>query len=322
MKETRRGPRQAPSREEHLRLKACVFDPATGLESLPLVMEPVRALFQKTRSVGLLCVQMDPGARIEVVYGWQVLDGMLEGAAGELKELCRDLLPPGSVLCQSGIHADEFLLFIPLPSDQGARRPGVLAEACQAVEERLAHRFGGPDFRSMAPSPAPVVGSSTIVEHPFFRLERQLYGAVEEARQSGERGEARERLRQQAELKRIIRDQNIETVFQPIVHLETEKVLGYEAFSRGPRDTLFEAPGNLFACSREAGMSRELDLVCQRAALRHAQQLSPGDKLFLNALPSSLLDPGFREGLLADLPEDYPVSRSDIVLEIADRNTI
>jgi EAL domain-containing protein (putative c-di-GMP-specific phosphodiesterase class I) len=322
VKGTPRGTKQAPTREEHLRLRACVFDPGTGLESLPLVMESVRALFQKTRSVGLLCVDLDPGARIEVVYGWQVVDGLLEGTAGELGALCRELLPPGAILSQTGLHADVFLIFFPLPPDTAARRSGVLAEAARAVEDRLARRFSGADYRSMAPPPAPTVGISTIVEHPYFRLERQIYSAIEEARQAAGRGEARERLRQQAELKRIIRDQNIETVFQPIVHLETEKVLGYEAFSRGPRDTLFEAPGNLFACSREAGMSRELDLVCQRAALRHAQQLSPGDKLFLNALPSSLLDPGFREGLLADFPEDYPVSRSDIVLEIADRNTI
>ncbi|MGH9870638.1 MAG: EAL domain-containing protein [Candidatus Polarisedimenticolia bacterium] len=323
MKATGRGPRQAaPSREEFLRLKAALFDPGTEMEAAPAVMETVRGLFQRTRSVGLLYIELDPAGRMEAVYGWQVVDGMLQTAAAELRALGETTLPAGAVLCQAGVHADVFLIFMPLPPEAPARRSSVLAEARDVAEERLARRFGGPDFRAMAPRPSPVVGSALVVEHPFYRLERQLYRGVEEARQSAVRGEAQERARQQAEIKRIIRDQNINTVFQPIVHLETETVLGYEAFSRGPVDTLFEAPGHLFECSREAGMSRELDLVCQRSALRQARRLSPGDKLFLNALPSSLLDPGFREGLLADLPADFPVSRSDIVLEIADRNSI
>jgi EAL domain-containing protein (putative c-di-GMP-specific phosphodiesterase class I)/GGDEF domain-containing protein len=314
--------RQAASREEYLRLKAAVYDPGTGLDAAPVVMESVRALFHKSRSVGLLCVELDPAGRVEAVYGWQVVDGLLQAAAAELRAVTAETFPAGAVLCQSGVHADVFLMFLPLPADSTARRSGVLAEARRVVDERLGRRFRGPDFRSMAPRPAPSVGSATVVEHPFYRIERQIYRAVEEARQSAARAEAQERASQQAELKRIIRDQNIDTVFQPIVHLETESILGYEALSRGPRDTPFEAPGNLFACSREAGMARELDLVCQKATLRHARRLAPGDKLFLNALPSSLLDPGFREGLLADLPEDFPVSRSDIVLEIADRNAI
>jgi EAL domain-containing protein (putative c-di-GMP-specific phosphodiesterase class I) len=217
---------------------------------------------------------------------------------------------------------DVFLIFLPLPADSSARRSGVLSEARTVVDERLTRRFRGPDYRTMVPRPAPTVGSAMVVEQSFFRLERQIHRAVEEARQMASRGESQERARQQAEVKRIIRDQSIDTVFQPIVHLETEEILGYEAFSRGPRDTPFEAPGHLFACSREAGMARELDLVCQRATLRQARRLAPGDKLFLNALPSSLLDPGFREGLLAELPDDFPVSRSDIVLEFADRTAI
>ncbi|HKY31237.1 MAG TPA: GGDEF domain-containing phosphodiesterase [Candidatus Polarisedimenticolia bacterium] len=307
---------------EALRLKAALHDRVTDLPSVPVVLETVRALFQKTRSVGIVSVEVDPLARIESVYGWQVVDALLKDAAAELRLLTGDVMPAGAVLCQSGVHADRFLLFLPLPKEAPGRRSGPLDGARRAVEERLAARFAGPSFRSMTPRPAPCVGAATVVEHPFFRLERQIERGMDEARQSGSKGEGQERARQQAELKRIIRDQRIETVFQPILHLDTGRIIGYEAFSRGPSDSIFESPGLLFECSREVGMAGELDLVCQRSALRQARRLSPGDKLFLNALPASLLDPGFREGLLADLPEDFPVRRSDIVLEIADRNSI
>jgi EAL domain-containing protein (putative c-di-GMP-specific phosphodiesterase class I) len=138
----------------------------------------------------------------------------------------------------------------------------------------------------------------------------------------GMKRDARDHTRQHAELKRIIRDQAIDILFQPILDLRDAHIIGYEAFMRGPRDSVFETPSSIFEFSRQTGMSGELDIICQRAALRQARRLSAGDKLFLNALPASLLDPGFREGLLADLPSDFPIRREDIVLEITDRHSI
>jgi EAL domain-containing protein (putative c-di-GMP-specific phosphodiesterase class I) len=190
------------------------------------------------------------------------------------------------------------------------------------VQDRIEERFAGAEYQDMTPRPGVNVGIAAVTEHPFFRLERQIEKGIDDARAAGGRQREPERARQHAELKRIIRDQQIETLFQPIVDLENGRIMGYEAFARGPADSAFTMPDSLFALSRDAGMAGELDRVCQRAALRSARRLGPGHKLFLNALADSLLDPGFREGLLADLPADFPIQRGDIVLEIADRNTI
>ncbi|HET9480275.1 MAG TPA: EAL domain-containing protein, partial [Candidatus Polarisedimenticolia bacterium] len=309
-------------RAEYLRLKGAVYDPNTDLLASPARMESVRALFHRTRSVGVVHVEIDPLSRVETVYGWQVLDCYLKKVAEELATACRELLPAESILCQTGIHAARFLLFVPTNRAEPFVSLATLEETCLLLEARLSRRFSGAEFRSMTPRPSFCVGASTIVEHPFYRLERQIYHGIDEARQAGLKGEARERARHHAELKRIIRDQRIETLFQPIVELATGRIIGYEAFTRGPRNSAFESPSSLFQVSREVGMSGELDLMCQRAALRRARKLSTGDKLFINALPASLLDPGFREGLLAELPDGFPISRRDIILEIADRDSV
>lgn len=309
-------------RAEFLRLKAALHDPNTGLDATAAVLEAARALFQTSRAVGLIHVEVDPLARVETVYGWQLFDRILKTVADEIRSARETPLPAASIVCQAGICADRFLVLVPLGRGEVSTRPELLDTGCRALQDRLTTRFSGSDFRAMSPRPTFSIGCAVVAEHPFYRLERQLYRAIDDARQSGMRAEAQVRGRQHAELKRIIRDQQIETVFQPIVDLETRRIFGYEALSRGPSESMFEAPATLFECSREVGMSGELDRCCQRAALRQARRLSRGDKLFLNALPSSLLDPGFREGLLAELPEDYPIACSDIVLEIADRNGI
>jgi len=324
VKESASGGKSQPThlRTEYLRLRSATFDANTELQSVASVVEAVRALFHRTRTIGVIHLEVDPLARVETVYGWQVLDRILKAVAVETVWLRSSLLPPETVVAQQGVFADRFLVFVPLPhNDQGPHAVLVL-QSCATLVDRLTNLFAGEDFRAMSPRPVFHVGSATITEHPFYRLERQIYRGIEEARMAGARQEAQERSRQHAELKSIIREERIEILFQPILNLETEVIIGYEAFSRGPRNSMFESPGTLFEYSREVGMSSELDLLCQRTALKQARRLSSGDKLFLNALPASLLDPGFREGLLADLPEGYPIARGDIVLEIADRNTI
>ncbi len=314
---------ESPERDRiaALRLKAAVEDPNTALRVCAAEMEAVRGLFQRSRAVGVVHVEVDPASRVEIVYGWQVLDGVLRGVAEDLTDLRDDLGPAGSILCQTGLYSDRFLLFIPL--SRGAEpAAGMLDETVRVVQERIASRFQGEAYRSMTPRPGFRVGGAVVTEHPFFRLERQIEMGIDEARAAGGREGEADRMRRHDELKRIIRDQQIETLFQPILEFDTGRIVGYEAFARGPRDSAFESPDSLFESSREVGMAGELDRVCQRAALRSAARIGQGHKLFLNALPDSLLDPGFREGLLADLPADFPIRREDIVLEIGDRDAI
>lgn len=317
-----RGGGDDPMHTEYLRLKAALFDPNTQLQSTAALIETVRAMFQRTRSVGIVHVEIDPLARVETVYGWQVLDDLLRRVAGLLGSLKGTILPAEALICQTGICAERFVVIVPITRAEEAAPSGLLGRTSRALADKIEKDLAASEFAGMGPKPAIAVGAVTVTEHPFFRLERQIYRAIEEARIAASRGEAHERSRQHAELKRIIRDQNVEVVFQPVVHLESGRIIGYEAFTRGPRDSIFETSNSLFEYSREVGMTAELDLLCQKAVLRQARRLASGDLLFLNALPASLLDPGFRESLLAELPDGYPITRGDIVLDIGDMNSI
>jgi len=309
----------ASLRSEYLRLKGALYDPNTDLLSAAAVIETARAFLHRAPAVGILSVEVDPLGRVETVYGWQVLDRLLRLVAEEVRGLIGAGLSPESILSQSGVSAGHMLVFAPLTQREAAGGQA-LALAARKLSDRLADLFALADFRNMTPRPAVQIGLSVLTEHPFHRLERQIYRAIDEARVAGMQGEAQERGREHAELKRIILDRAIETLYQPIVRLDTDEVIGFEAFTRGPADSMFETPGILFEYSHEIGMSRELDLICRRSALAHARMLPPGTKLFLNALPASLSDPGFREGLLADFPEGHSIACHDVVLEIADRS--
>lgn len=308
-------------RTDLLRLKATLYDPNTDLFALPAVLDSVRGLLDATRWLGLIHVEVDAFSRIETIYGWQVFDRLLRAVSAVLHEAKGDILPPETILAEAGIYGGRFVIVAPLPG--AARAPmDALDRASAGVAARLTERFGAPDFHSMAPPLSVHVGYAAFSDQPFLRLERVVYRAIEEARQLGRQGEPQRRSREHAEIRRIIREGDIEVVFQPVVDLRDWTVFGYEAFCRGPRNSAFEPPLAMFACSQDVGVARDLDLLCQRRILDCAAGRVASGKLFLNALPASLLDPGFRDGLLADLPEGLRLTREDIVLEIADRDAI
>jgi EAL domain-containing protein (putative c-di-GMP-specific phosphodiesterase class I) len=92
-----------------------------------------------------------------------------------------------------------------------------------------------------------------------------------------------------AELDRILRLGGIQSVFQPIVALDTGRPVAYEALARGPAGSPLAAPQPLFAAARHSGRLTELDLACQQAALQAARRIGLTDPwtVFVNVEPEA-----------------------------------
>lgn len=308
-------------RTEYLRLKAALYDPNTELRSIPAVLDSVRSLLDLGRWLGVIHVSIRELPRLESIYGWQATDHLLSLVSKTLRDSRGRALPTQSVLAQFGVYGGTFVAFLPLAV--GTRTPAEVLDGCaSALQARLEERFRSPEFETMSPPVAFTVGYAALSNEPFFRLERLIYRALEEAAAFPEASDSKRRNADRTELRRILDDGDIDVVFQPVVDLDNSSILGYEAFCRGPRDTTLEKPEALFATSGVSSLGMELDLLCQRRALEKAAAIGSGSKLFLNALPASLLDPGFRDHLLRDLPAGLQIGAEDIVLEIADREAI
>jgi EAL domain-containing protein (putative c-di-GMP-specific phosphodiesterase class I) len=116
----------------------------------------------------------------------------------------------------------------------------------------------------------------------------------------------------------IIERQLLRTVFQPIVNLRSNEVVGYEALVRGPEGSKYETPGALFGAGLEAGLDVELDWACTATALRAAlmARVHPTRAVYINVQPGSLTRPS--PDWLAEIIE-VARRRLTIVLEISER---
>jgi EAL domain-containing protein (putative c-di-GMP-specific phosphodiesterase class I) len=116
----------------------------------------------------------------------------------------------------------------------------------------------------------------------------------------------------------VIDARAIGTVFQPLIDITAGGVLGYEALSRGPAGSPWEAPAELFAAARRAGREAELDWVCRAQAFRTILAAGPDPALtwFVNMEPVAA-----RTECPADLADliDQARPRLRVVTELTER---
>ena len=117
-------------------------------------------------------------------------------------------------------------------------------------------------------------------------------------------------------IRRILADRAVFPSYQPIVELDTGRLVGVEALARGPAGSPVERPEALFSAAQRAGELPLLDQLCAARALEVARDAGDVPPLvFVNAEPSVLHHP-FTPELLAVVTSTLPFR---IVLEFTER---
>jgi EAL domain-containing protein (putative c-di-GMP-specific phosphodiesterase class I)/GGDEF domain-containing protein len=307
------------TRTGFLKLRSLLFDRVTGLPAYAAVIEEVRDMLDRRRQVGVLHFQLLDVEIVESLYGWQVFDRILARAAETLRECIGRELPPGTVAALNAVSGERLLAFVPHGPEDREVEAGFLGRCAAEVAARLTEAFDGEEFGGLSPRLQVREGYALLSEDPFYRFERRVQAAVEEARTLPERRRGRRERAEAAELKRILAEGDLSAVFQPIVDLLSGEVLGHEGFVRGPEDTVFRSPAALFHASALEGLAGDLDRLARRTVLREAAAVTPCGILFVNVLPGGLSDPEWHHGLCRELLAAASLVPSRLVLEISER---
>jgi len=94
----------------------------------------------------------------------------------------------------------------------------------------------------------------------------------------------------------VLRGRRITPVFQPIVELDTGKVIAFEALSRFPGDPA-HSPDRWFADAWAVGLGTELELLAVRMIAKALPEIPPEVGLSINASPPTIAARSFLRNL-------------------------
>ncbi len=123
-------------------------------------------------------------------------------------------------------------------------------------------------------------------------------------------------------LNTIIEQQNIKVHFQPIIHLQTQQIYGYEGLVRGPVNTVLHSPTRLFEAATWAGRLTELDFLCRKTVINRFAQMELPGRLFINVDPYSLMNEHFREGETLRYIEEAGLKSSQVIIELTETHIV
>ncbi len=124
------------------------------------------------------------------------------------------------------------------------------------------------------------------------------------------------------ELDRLLRDNSLRSVYQPIVRLGDGRVFGYEALSRCPEGCLFNGPLELFKFAEQDNQAFALDRMAREKAIRHCPPLGPQQKIFINVTMGIMNDPHFVSGQTVRWLTERGFHPGQVVFELTERNSI
>jgi EAL domain-containing protein (putative c-di-GMP-specific phosphodiesterase class I) len=121
------------------------------------------------------------------------------------------------------------------------------------------------------------------------------------------------------QFEQVLTDREVQTVFQPVVHLPSRAVVGYEALIRGPQGTALTTPDALIAAAERTGRLVELDWAARASACRAAveAELDTDQMLLLNFEPIAL-NSDCPSDIWPDIERGFHAFR--VVLEVTERS--
>jgi len=286
------------------------------LPTVSSAIDSLRQAVQDRKEFLIIYLNFDRYTKIEEIYGWEMLDEVLETTGNAIKEFVRTgPLEASRVMVNFNNDDDFVLLHIPAP-EQAVPSAEVIADMTAKIHEFIATRIEeehGEDIASLFDT---FVGHTHVYYDPKIRLERQIYRAVRDAASSSNSVEQREFARKAADLRETLRTGGLYIHYDPIVVTDTREIFGYEALARGTMRSM-RRPEVMFEIAGQTDMIWELSRLCRNTAiLGMPERLEKDELLFINVDPHDFTDPSFTETDL-DVPDP-----SRVVLEITERTAI
>jgi len=295
------------------RIRELLYDTMTEIPTLALVVENLRTQIEKGEELDVYCLELEPLFRMGERSFWESFDALRREFVRGIHIVVGDILGNEVFIATSHSGANDFYFFVNRLSGRNPVQVGIDLE----VSARALLRTIQAD-PAVLDEVAVFAGGTTTQTQPIY-APRILYNAVREAKDIAERRESRHYQVLGERLRRSLRDKTIRTVFQPILDLNSLKVIGHEALSRGPVGSEIESPEVIFELARDMQLVWDLESVCIENIRPLLDRICNRGLLFFN-LESHFIQQLHQRGL--DALELFLACTSNVVIEVTERSAI
>ncbi len=277
--------------------------------------------------LSLVLIDASELSQVEHDYGSRAFEQVLTMVSELVAELHGSEVRLGDSLALNDRGGNAFLLFLSPKraadaADAAAPRIADLEGIASRVGEQLNRRLATLSSPYLRSRRKVTVGYAVVFHNPLIMSERVVNRLLGEAWESVRIQKMQADFQARCRLQDVLLADQIQTVFQPIVDLQRNGVIGFEALSRGPAGTSQQSPVSLFEAAAATDLVFELDRHCRRLALRTARGLPPPHRLFVNVVPASMYDPDFQGASLIRLLEGLGLEPDRIVFEVSEQYAI
>ena len=192
------------------------------------------------------------------------------------------------------IGGDEFALLLPHTDAAGAV---VVARRLLArgLEDRVAGQYRWPISFSGGVTACPEFGATRLeltsqADAALYRGKRTGRTVVTVYDPDKDHGHVDEGMRAElsSAISAVIEGAKLTPVYQPVIDLNSGRVIGYEGLVRLPKEATFAHTGALFDAAEVAGRVHDLDRAALDVVLRNARSMSDTMSLSVNVSPRTL----------------------------------
>lgn len=125
-----------------------------------------------------------------------------------------------------------------------------------------------------------------------------------------------------SQLREILRDNSITVLFQPVIHLGLQAIIGYQARIRGPASSDLSLHETLYEVALEHDRLIDLEYLYRERSIARFTELNLPGALFISVQPNTFSDRLFIPGKTLQLLQEHGLDPSRVIIEIADFDPI
>ncbi|MBF0118801.1 MAG: EAL domain-containing protein [Desulfobacterales bacterium] len=293
-----------------------------GLPTVVREYEKIEKILIESHYLACITVQVEQLSKIEYIYGSNIYHALLNRITDRLRDIKNKSFRGKDIFVVDFHDPDTFVLFLSSPR----RYKTQLLSHLDSISERIRLSLEKEIFQLIYPYLKeyirPVIGYAMEIQNPMVNNMRIVMRLIRNSKKMAEYSSIKRNYESKFELQKLILEQDVLTLYQPIIDMQTLDVLGYEALTRGPENSGFSDPLMLFMLAQECGLSFELDRLCRKKAFERIPQLATDKKIFINTLSMTIHDPQFRGLYLKELLDDLAIKPENVIFEISEKLAI